>query len=1348
MPSLFSKSRRRDDQGDSTDDGDDKGVEASPREAPAIHCLPTGSGRGFKSSQASASPAGAAAAPAASPTRGEAPAAEEATTPVGPKLIRSKGKIEIMGFEVANVIVRAINLRQSLLERDIEDLRAEVLASEGIRMLVSDDFYHVWCIAAEDKRGELRAVARDVARLGKQCLDPALHSLTQAFDALGTMDGPKGRMTSAEVEGELRALEGQAQITAVSWLDAELTLGATGCSLHSSRGGGGGGVASFGRAGADHSAEVEGELRALEGQAQVTAVSGWVDSVLTRELGLPLVTYQLTLGVTRGLLPWVATPLSACGGRGGVASAGRAGADHSGEWADAVVTPVVAPLAAYEQTHGLTRRSHPIPWVAIRIAAAEVEGGLRALEGQAQVTAELYHELANLEQLQQSSGDSRSSYPLPVLLSPFSPPSFHCPTPSGAVPRAGESGTAAAVEWRFTFLLSPPCSPFPLFSPILPLPHPIRSCTTSWRIWNSCSSRVAIHVPLIPSLFSFPPFLPHPSTAPPHQELYHELANLEQLQQSSGDSRSSYPLPVLLSPFLPHPSTAPPHQELYHELANLEQLQQSLDRRMKQDSDSAINRELIAQMRAEMKAQEKIVKTMKKKGLWSKTMDEVVEKLVQVVIFLHDQIVDVFGADVVKVGRLMSGTLPTAADLRKLGVNGMALQYANIVNMIDTMVMRPACVETQREALFSALPASVCGRLKRTLLQSQDIEQESTESIRQKMEAVLDWLVTMAENTIRFGLDSRVQGHTDLTLLQTLQHVDHLKMERLVLLLLVGLQHLASRSADHDWSPVPRGVVLAPVYSPRVLSPDRAGSSAAGGGVSAAGGGDGIGVVGDGAETAAAAGESDGLVVRANGEKTGEMGEKIITVETASAKAGAAATDAGTAAANIAPAAGLLAASEEAIACATDEFRFPLSKSSSVEAQGPETEGAAAAAAGAAAAGGAAGAAGAAGTAAAAEAEPAVVPPISLSLARRSLSESVPTVGDWETLPRRIAAMEEEEKARAEEGSVDSAAEGLGSGETGRPRSAGLEAGAVDAAGSAEPPVWRQVRQASLSEVSLEPVPEVEVMEGEEGEEEGEGEKGAREEGEEEVHEKEKDDLLAPLASKTGGGGGSRPSSSGGKLVPTATATAAAAVGASTGEDAESPAAAARRALASGMGTSRKSLENALRMGGNAGKRPVDAAGAFGSPFDRTKPPGSAAGSGPLAGEALLAAMTMSQGFGPAARGAASEEMMEAMREATYGRSRSHTFAMAARPEPNPRFFTKSLSRYSLLRRMEAEEAGGGGGGGGAGSSSSGGGSVFVAPQRFLPMTPATVDVDRIHDVQPDLDLSSVAAPRLGGRLL
>ncbi|CAI5953954.1 unnamed protein product, partial [Closterium sp. NIES-65] len=256
-------------------------------------------------------------------------------------------RIEIMGFEVANVIVRAINLRQSLLERDIEDLRAEVLASEGIRMLraiedlraellasegirmlVSDDFYHVWCIAAEDKRcvgeggtggragrmvgpvgawhtgglagmggrageGELRAVARDVARLGKQCLDPALHSLTQAFDALGTMDGPKGRMTSVEVEGELRALEGQAQITAVSGVESPAACIASKVEAEGEVEGGEveGGAAGAGGAGADHSGEWVGSVltlgghglqcnlhrsrggggaAALEGQAQIT----------------------------------------------------------------------------------------------------------------------------------------------------------------------------------------------------------------------------------------------------------------------------------------------------------------------------------------------------------------------------------------------------------------------------------------------------------------------------------------------------------------------------------------------------------------------------------------------------------------------------------------------------------------------------------------------------------------------------------------------------------------------------------------------------------------------------------------------------------------------------------------------------------------------------------------------------------------------------------------------------------------------------------------------------------------------------------------------------------------------
>lgn len=67
----------------------------------------------------------------------------------------------------------------------------------------------------------------------------------------------------------------------------------------------------------------------------------------------------------------------------------------------------------------------------------------------------------------------------------------------------------------------------------------------------------------------------------------------------------------------------------------------------------------------------------------------------------------------------------------------------------------------------------------------------------------------------RYGLDLRMQGYTDLTLLQTLHHVEEQRMENLVLLLLVGLQHLVSRAEDGTemqlFPPVPRMPTLAPL---------------------------------------------------------------------------------------------------------------------------------------------------------------------------------------------------------------------------------------------------------------------------------------------------------------------------------------------------------------------------------------------------------------------------------------------------------------------------------------------------------------------------------------------------------
>lgn len=61
-------------------------------------------------------------------------------------------RIEVMGFEVANTVVRSIRLRQQLQQRDLEALRKDVIQSEGIQTLVSSDEDYVWFLAGSDKR--------------------------------------------------------------------------------------------------------------------------------------------------------------------------------------------------------------------------------------------------------------------------------------------------------------------------------------------------------------------------------------------------------------------------------------------------------------------------------------------------------------------------------------------------------------------------------------------------------------------------------------------------------------------------------------------------------------------------------------------------------------------------------------------------------------------------------------------------------------------------------------------------------------------------------------------------------------------------------------------------------------------------------------------------------------------------------------------------------------------------------------------------------------------------------------------------------------------------------------------
>jgi len=123
--------------------------------------------------------------------------------------------------------------------------------------------------------------------------------------------------------------------------------------------------------------------------------------------------------------------------------------------------------------------------------------------------------------------------------------------------------------------------------------------------------------------------------------------------------------------------------ELYHELHALDRFEQDFKRKFhEEESVPAARRESIMILHSELKRQRKIVKNLKKKSLWSKTLEEVVEKLVDIVIFLHKQIRDSFNEDV------HAGTNFDSEHTqnKRLGSCGLALHYANIINQIENIV--------------------------------------------------------------------------------------------------------------------------------------------------------------------------------------------------------------------------------------------------------------------------------------------------------------------------------------------------------------------------------------------------------------------------------------------------------------------------------------------------------------------------------------------------------------------------------------------------------------------------------------------------------------------------------------
>ncbi|XP_028763951.1 uncharacterized protein LOC114722161 isoform X2 [Neltuma alba] len=241
--------------------------------------------------------------------------------------------------------------------------------------------------------------------------------------------------------------------------------------------------------------------------------------------------------------------------------------------------------------------------------------------------------------------------------------------------------------------------------------------------------------------------------------------------------------------------------ELYHELHALDRFDHYQHKLQEEDNSSAAQKgKSLAILSAELQSQKKHVRNLKKKSLWSKILEEVMENLVDIVHFLRLRIHEAFGiADT-------EGQLKDSQDNhKKLGSAGLSLHYANIISQIDILASRSSSVPPNlRDALYQGLPPHVKSALRPRLKSFQAKEELTVPQIKAEMEKTLQWLVPIATNTTKahhgFGwvgewANTGPGGQTYLLRIETLHHANKAKTEAYMLELVVWLHLLVSQAA-------------------------------------------------------------------------------------------------------------------------------------------------------------------------------------------------------------------------------------------------------------------------------------------------------------------------------------------------------------------------------------------------------------------------------------------------------------------------------------------------------------------------------------------------------------------------
>ncbi|GAU12269.1 hypothetical protein TSUD_02360 [Trifolium subterraneum] len=245
--------------------------------------------------------------------------------------------------------------------------------------------------------------------------------------------------------------------------------------------------------------------------------------------------------------------------------------------------------------------------------------------------------------------------------------------------------------------------------------------------------------------------------------------------------------------------------ELYHEMNALDRFQQDYNQKVKELEflNLPLNGEGLTAFHSELKHQRKLVKSLQRKSLWSKNLEEIVEKLVDIATHTHQAIFEFLGKNGTIAVKNRTGP-------QQLGEAGLALHYANIINQINVIASRPTILPpNMRDTLYKALPNNIKNALP-SRLQNDDVTKEvSIAQVKAEMDMILQWLTPFATNTtkahqgfgwvgewanasaIEFG-ENTATKESNLIRLHTLHYAEKQKIDFHILELLVRLHHLVT----------------------------------------------------------------------------------------------------------------------------------------------------------------------------------------------------------------------------------------------------------------------------------------------------------------------------------------------------------------------------------------------------------------------------------------------------------------------------------------------------------------------------------------------------------------------------